>query len=219
MPTIRRPKQVSEMSDEELQAYEEPGVEEGDWLDYLPGAGSVEARGVGMAKRISKGALERIKSAAKAKAAQRGMEKLKTANESPFKQEGEHVLDYSKIGKEGQEQLNSQLREKVPVAKEISYKRDLVTGEQDMLADPMVRGFSKKALPSIQAPVAAAMGDQPPELPTPVPPEQKGTAPQPIVGPKEKPRRRIIRKNKQQDIELADEDDSASPPEYVAGSY
>lgn len=34
MPTIRRPKQVSEMSDEELASFKEEGLEEGDLADY-----------------------------------------------------------------------------------------------------------------------------------------------------------------------------------------
>jgi len=34
MPVIKRPKQVSEMSDEELAGYSEPGLEEGDLADY-----------------------------------------------------------------------------------------------------------------------------------------------------------------------------------------
>lgn len=152
MPRIIK-KQRSEMTPEEQLAMPEEGAQEGDWLDYMPVMGA-EKGAVSMAKRVSKGALERIKSIAKTNAIKRGMEKLKTADESPFKQQ-EHSIDYSKLGQQSQQQVNDALRKDVPLAREIQYKRDPITGQQDMLAPPSVKKLSGDAIGALPPPPAA----------------------------------------------------------------
>lgn len=150
-----------------------------------------------------------MKKAIEKKLLDKKMEELATAKERPFREEmGERVLEYAKIGKESQSQVNQQLAKKVPTAESITYKRTQGGESQDYFAGPLVK---KRSL------VGDAM--EKPPLPTPKLPlpgdgnidENKDASEVVPTAPNVKGR---IRKRAR-----LDEDESMVPPQEIAGAY
>lgn len=90
-------KQASEMSDEELANYKEPGAEEGDWMDYMPTGlfkGGAKTAGKFAIRKASQGMLDRVKQGAKDKIAAQGKTGTGNAASINYKQQQGGGQDY-----------------------------------------------------------------------------------------------------------------------------
>jgi hypothetical protein len=230
MAKLRQPKQISEMSDEELKQYKEGGLESEGPADVIKpykekAAGDLEGQGHDILANVLRAAVPDSPFELRPSAAAMGKMGLRRAVANKVEEEksafsklrrqgvdeaGNRTLDYGKMNRytpETQAAANASARAKVPVAETLDYKNLGAAPKQEPMWKQKLNAnsFDGNSSPG------SALGSMPPPRNPDATPVPGSEVTEPNPAPPNAKGKVVLRKRV--------ENDDAIPPEEISGSY